>query len=69
LLIADNPLKTIAGKSFDLAWFTIVDTRRAAELMEANLKSLCKNDERMIRRITIDSEDMVKELAVYKNKQ
>ena len=69
MLIADNPLKTIAGKRFDLAWFTIVDTRRAAELMEANLKSLCKNDERMIRRITIDSEDMVKELAVYKNKQ
>lgn len=37
--------------------------------MEATLKSLCKNDESMIRRITIDSEDMVKELAVYKNKQ
>jgi len=69
LLIADNPLKTIAGKSFDLAWFTIVDTRRAAELMEANLKPLCKNDERMIRRIIIDLEAMVKELAVYKNKQ
>jgi hypothetical protein len=69
LLIADNPLKTIAGKSFDLAWFTIVDTGGAAELMEANLKPLCKNDERMIRHIIIDLEAMVKELAVYKNKQ
>ena len=37
--------------------------------MEANLKPLCKNDERMIRHIIIDLEAMVKELAVYKNKQ
>ena len=64
----DNKVKSTARKNPELAWFTVVPTRRDATEIEAEFKEMRDKNERLLRRIIIDFEDTVKEMAIYKNR-
>ena len=64
----DNKVKSTARKRPELAWFTVVPSRRDATELEAEFKEMRDKNERLLRRIIIDFEDSVKEMAIYKDR-
>ena len=64
----DSKVRGTAGKSPELAWFTVVPTRRDATELEAELKEIRDNNERLLRQIIIGFEDMVREMAIFKER-
>lgn len=58
----DGKVKSTARRNPRLVWFGILPTREAATQMEVELKKLIDSNEREIRRMVIDFQDLVREL-------
>ena len=58
----DGTTKSTAGKNPKLVWFTVVPTRDAATELEADLKQLCDENPREVRRMVVRVQDLVQEL-------
>jgi integrase len=67
LLIADNPLKTIVGKSFDLAWVTIAAPKSVKSRRGIALSSIVI--EAIKRRRIIQIEDQLLAGGHWSNKE
>ena len=58
----DGTTKSTAGKDPKLVWFSTVSTRDQATALEVELKRLCDENPREIRRWVVGFQDLVKEL-------
>ncbi len=58
----DGTTKSTAGKDPKLVWFSTVSTRDQATALEVELKRLCDENPREIRRWVVGFNDLVKEL-------
>lgn len=55
----DGKTKSTAGKNPRLVWFDVVDTREEATVGEAYMKELIDKNEREVRRMVIEFQDLV----------
>ena len=56
-----------AGKQPQLVWFAEASTRKAAAVLEIEIKKLRDKNDRKLRRMVIDFSDLLKETYWYKH--
>ena len=60
----DGVIPPTAGRSPELVWFTLVESRAEAKALKVRLRRLCDDDPREMRRWVIRFQDLVRELNV-----
>ena len=58
----DNKTKSTSGRNPELVWFVSVPTREEATDIESQLKLIRDKNDRLIRRIIMDFQDIIKEV-------
>ena len=58
----DGVIPPTAGRSPELVWFTLVESRAEAKALKARLRRLCNDDPREMRRWVIRFQDLVREM-------